>query len=137
MKCNLCQLNTHNIELQEGSMFMRTPHHCPIEQVWVQGIALCLDFSNHNHAELILDDGTATMSIKVPSEVKIAVEIGSYIMVQALVLVGTEENDEQMKIVLEAFFVDKLVDPNMEILWFLETARIALLPSHTNILGKS
>eukprot|EP01031_Cornospumella_fuschlensis_P025346 gene25346-30607_t len=65
----------------------------PVEQVWVQGLAVMLDEENQ---ELVLDDGTATIVIAYPSARMLdPPTLGSYISVQGVVILGEDESGEE------------------------------------------
>eukprot|EP01031_Cornospumella_fuschlensis_P025029 gene25029-30233_t len=92
----------------------------PVEQVWVQGLAVMLDEENQ---ELVLDDGTATIVIAYPSARMLdPPTLGSYISVQGVVILGEDESGEEVRFV-EAHRLQVLTCHDLESLWPMEVIR--------------
>lgn len=90
-----------------------------VDNVWIQGLLVSKDGKFRG----VIDDGTSSLEF-VSEEADIDVShfcIGDYLLVQGPVAIA-EDTDQDLRITsVNAQRVSALSNPNLEIMWFLET----------------
>jgi RPA family protein len=103
------------LTVKEGSVFLGEKR---LGYVWIQGI---ITFKDSESNEIIVDDGTASITVLVsPNDFKMRdIMEGDYVMVNGRILIG-ETDDETQVVVVDSRMVSLIQDPNFEILWTIE-----------------
>lgn len=103
------------LTVKEGSVFLGEKR---LGYVWIQGI---ITFKDSESNEIIVDDGTASITVLVsPNDFKMRdIMEGDYVMVNGRILIG-ETDDGTQVVVVDSRMVSPIQDPNFEILWTIE-----------------